>query len=406
MAVSRIGPASTRMPGALPRQPSALTPDEQTADDRTILSHLVEQGARVVHLQFFVWKVSHISSVDQTFQCRFNLRASYSEDKSKLQHSQELPQWTGECFPFKPQLRFTSMLHEESEREEWWRVTGADFNKDVQPGALDAVASDRVWVHHNLRIFGLFEETFELRNFPLDLQSLHISVTSSWDASALVLRFSEVQRSSVSANATTSQLFEMRRPQLLAYDSEAWVGGRNLALLSRPEESRTGVRYCRAHIALTLKRHASYYVWNIVTMQMLIGLANFATFVIEPTDVADRLATIITLILASAAFKFVTTSMLPETPYVTIIDELNYFVILQQAVILVLVCVFAKAGLTSASTDNMLALVMLCIFGAFICAYSARFLRAHSQRESLLRGIDAAYEWYFAVERITSIVSA
>jgi len=385
------------MSGDLPRQPSAPPPlaEQTTADDATIVSGFVEKGARVVHLQFFVWKVSNISTVDQTFQCRFNLRASYSEEKSKLQHSQDLPQWDGTCFPFKPQLRFTSML-EESEREEWWRVTGDDFNKEASPGNLDAVSSDRVWVHQNLRVSGLFEETFELRKFPLDVQSLHISITSRWDASALVLRFSEVQRSSVSANAIISQLFQMRRPRLLAYDSDAWASGRDLSLLSRPEESRTGVRYCRAHISLTLKRHASYYAWNIVTMQLLIGLANFATFVIEPADVADRLATIITLILASAAFKFVTTSMLPETPYVTIIDELNYFVILQQAVILVLVCIFFKAGLTSASDDDMLALVMLCAFGAFLVLYSMRFLLAHSQRESLLRGIDAAYERYFS----------
>ena len=98
MAVSRIGPASTRMPGALPRQPSALTPDEQTADDSTILSHLVEQGARVVHLQFFVWKVSHISSVDQTFQCRFNLRASYSEDNQSCSTPRSCRSGLGNAF--------------------------------------------------------------------------------------------------------------------------------------------------------------------------------------------------------------------------------------------------------------------------------------------------------------------
>ena len=63
-------------------------------------------------------------------------------------------------------------------------------------------------------------------------------------------------------------------------------------------------------------------------MQILIGLANFATFAIPPDDVSGRLGVIITLILASAAFKFVATSMLPETPYITVIDELNYAVLL------------------------------------------------------------------------------
>ena len=49
--------------------------------------------------------------------------------------------------------------------------------------------------------------------------------------------------------------------------------------------------------------------------------------------------------------------------------------------------------------DDMLALVMLCAFGAFLVLCSTRcasFLLEHSQRESLLRGIDAAYERYFS----------
>jgi accessory gene regulator protein AgrB len=103
-------------------------------------------------------------------------------------------------------------------------------------------------------------------------------------------------------------------------------------------------------------------------------------------------------ILASAAFKFVTTSMLPETPYVTIIDELNYFVILQQAVILVLVCILllqGRAHVAKRRRDARARHAVRIRIGAFIVLYSMRFLLAHSQRESLLRGIDAAYERYF-----------
>lgn len=90
--------------------------------------------------------------------------------------------------------------------------------------------------------------------------------------------------------------------------------------------------------------------------------------------------------------------MLPETPYVTIIDELNYFVILQQAVILVLVCILllqGRAHVAKRRRDARARHAVRIRIGAFIVLYSMRFLLAHSQRESLLRGIDAAYERYF-----------
>jgi|LauGreDrversion4_1035100.scaffolds.fasta_scaffold51869_1 hypothetical protein len=377
-----------------PRQPSISRVSVEQDDDAKAIAGFVEQGARIVHLQFFVWKVSHISSVEQTFQCRFNLRASYAEEAVKLNRTEVMTQWDASCFTFKPQLRFTSLLEEVSEREEWWRVTGDNFAKEVSPADLGDL-SDKVWVHQNMRISGLFEEKFELRSFPLDLQFLHISITSSWDTSQLALRFSELQRSSVSANASISQLFDMHKPRLLAFDSGQWVHGQDLALLSMPEESRTGVRYCRAHIALTLKRHATYYVWNIGTMQLLICLAGYSTFAIEPEAVSDRLANIITLILASAAFKFVTTSMLPETPYVTIIDELNYFVLAQQAFILLFVSVFARAGLTAQSVDDVFALAMVASLGGFLLLYLIRVFHAHSKRERLLEAINEAYERYY-----------
>ena len=125
------------------RQPSISRVSVEQDDDAKAIAGFVEQGARIVHLQFFVWKVSHISSVEQTFQCRFNLRASYAEEAVKLNRTEVMTQWDASCFTFKPQLRFTSLLEEVSEREEWWRVTGDNFAKEVSPAALGDL-SDKV----------------------------------------------------------------------------------------------------------------------------------------------------------------------------------------------------------------------------------------------------------------------
>ena len=87
--------------------------------------------------------------------------------------------------------------------------------------------------------------------------------------------------------------------------------------------------------------------------------------------------------------------MLPETPYVTIIDELNYFVLAQQAFILLFVSVFARAGLTAQSVDDVFALAMVASLGGFLLLYLIRVFHAHSKRERLLEAINEAYERYY-----------
>ena len=56
------------------RQSSASVLPSVRRDEPSLIAGAVAAGARVVHLQFFVWKVSNISNVEQTFQAKLNLR--------------------------------------------------------------------------------------------------------------------------------------------------------------------------------------------------------------------------------------------------------------------------------------------------------------------------------------------
>lgn len=372
-----------------------------TQSDAAIIESMAGTQQRIVNLQFFVWKVTKISTVEQSFECQLNVRASYREEVSNLPFADTERQWRSDMFKWKPQLRLLNLLEETRDREEWWRVTLGDegSSQEISPADRGKVAgmgtSSSVWVHQNLRVQGVFEELFELRQFPIDLQQLHITITSAWDVRHVALRFSDVQRSSISGRASVSQLFRMHAPRLIAYDSTDWTAGEDLALLSRSEESRTGAQYCRAHIGLMMTRQSAYYVWNILSMQALIAVANFSVFAIDPADVSDRLSLIITLILASAAFKFVTTSMLPETPYITIIDEFNYFVLLQQAVILIAVAAMSRAGWATPDADDALAKVLAASFGSFVVFYVARFVALLRARQARVDEVEAAFDARF-----------
>ena len=45
--------------------------------DNRIIQQFAKNGARVVELQFYIRRLTRINTVDQSFECSFNLRASY-----------------------------------------------------------------------------------------------------------------------------------------------------------------------------------------------------------------------------------------------------------------------------------------------------------------------------------------
>ena len=69
-----------------------------------------------------------------------------------------------------------------------------------------------------------------------------------------------------------------------------------------------------------VQRYPGYYIGNIVIPLILIILCCFASLVIPAEDIADRLSVTITLMLATVAFRFVLTSLLPPVPYLTWMD--------------------------------------------------------------------------------------
>eukprot|EP00729_Bicosta_minor_P011829 gene11830-3803_t len=295
------------------RRRGSITSTDAAAQIESVVSGTNGMAPRIVHLQTFIWRISHINTVEQTFSCRFTLKASYLLEPDLIANymdRSDSKQWTSEHFDLTPNLRFMNLLTETAEH-------------------LSQFGATAVWVHQNLKICGDFEDTFMLNNFPLDVQNLRVSITSRHNFKSLVLQFSDVQKSAVLSTACNSQIFDVQSPLLIDYrdylnvkqlgneDGLLCTQIAEQPLLSLESESQTGARYCRAHIGLVAKRHAAYYVWNILTIQFLIGVSTFSIFVIDPDEIADRLELLITLILASTAFKLVTTNagnLAPTTP--------------------------------------------------------------------------------------------
>mmetsp|Transcript_26006 Transcript_26006/g.76047 ORF Transcript_26006/g.76047 Transcript_26006/m.76047 type:complete len:156 (+) Transcript_26006:1119-1586(+) len=125
-------------------------------------------------------------------------------------------------------------------------------------------------------------------------------------------------------------------------------------------------------------------------MQLLIAIANFSVYVIDLDDIGDRVNTMLTLIIASAAFKTATTTMLPATRYITLIDQFGYFVLFQQLITLIGVCVLARSGGTK-DDEDVITNCSAAIFVLFLLFFLARWLLTLKARESLLETIHHEY---------------
>ena len=94
------------------------------------------------------------------------------------------------------------------------------------------------------------------------------------------------------------------------------------------EKDPTGARTLpRIYFRIQVQRLARPILVRVVFWMFLLGLLSFGTFAIDPDDVGDRLQYATTMVLAIVAFQFVTASIIPSVPYLTMIDKYNLLVL-------------------------------------------------------------------------------
>jgi hypothetical protein len=369
---------------------------------------------RICFVQFYVWRISKIDAIAQTFEVCVTFRFSYLEPKrGNLTPSEEGDGWSAGQIKWKPQPRFLNKVEDSEEQEEWWVVTTADFGRTVKPSQVEGLAEEQLWVHQYIRLRGVFEDLFELRSFPFDLQFLTLHITSHWSMESLLFEFSHNEVSSVARMALNSQIFEKHSPQLIDWRTaqaaseltEGLPSYRHCHLLSDKHESRTQVHYSNCHLRLLVSRNSSYVLWNVVSMHLLIGFCCFSVFSIAPADAADRIGLLLTLVLASAAFKLVSTSMLPETPYISAVDKFGYAVMALELCLTAYVSIvphvyaYNDSNNDSASrSDFVCFLITVGVWCLFLVWFAVTSRDADRRRQLVCRAVDKTF-----LERIVKI---
>lgn len=303
------------------------------AEDKANNSHFAAELAdgeslnsrRNVDLSFFVWNVNEIDIINQSFNVKFNLYASWDEDVSNMNLlDNDEAHWSKEHFNWDPQLRIMN-CKETDLCECSYSVFKLQTKKGSKPiiNRGEYIKPSQLSQHTAVRacfqqkIQGTFNESFELKNFPFDLQHLHIGITSKWDHHAVALTFDKTKPTRVSSQALQSQTWSLSSPRLMSYNSDWDLD--SLPLLSQSIDSATGARYSRAYLALTVSRRPNWVLWNVMTIMTLVGFFTFATYALDPSELGDRQSCVLTLVLTTVAFKYVTMNMMPEISYVTMV---------------------------------------------------------------------------------------
>jgi len=175
------------------------------------------------------------------------------------------------------------------------------------------------------RVEGHFSEEFELRSFPFDEQDLTITVSSNCACEGPVpVKF-------VEANSPQLGVDTINFPH-----GNIWHLSPNLTAAFTTVGASRQRRFPAVHIRAGVRRKCGFIIMNAAMPVSVISFLSLTTFFVPPEDTSDRLELSLAVLLTSVAFKFTTSSYLPQISYMTLMD---IFTILS-TLIIVVVCLF------------------------------------------------------------------
>lgn len=294
-------------------------------------------------MSFLVHNIHEVDVPRQRFHALFNMYVSWKEEKVNVNPDADPSSdvWSKDMFKkcFDAELRLTNCMEWNPDEDEvWYRVVTVDKTQKVKCNQYRHISVSKfkskikndnnveVSVIRAQRFQGWFEEDFEMKDFPLEAQHLHLGVS-----------FDRYQPSTVSSQALSSQEWTMSDPRRFSY-RDNWDEN-SLRLLTEKADSASGVRYCKAEFAITILRKAGNVLWNMMFIMTLVGCFSCTIFALSPSDLGSRLSVVLTLVLTTVAFKSVTMNMMPAISYMTMMDGVIYGCMLLQAIMLLSICI-------------------------------------------------------------------
>ena len=245
-----------------------------------------------------IYQIRSIDAQSSSFTCKLRLYLFWNLDWSAVANGDAFAQRArdkGNCYAL-------------SEREVGEFVEGFGdlpsvtlFNA-IETECIDSQPGIRAYGMHggacmwNLAWVACFKESFELRNFPFDAQTLNIDLRqasgATWDNYDLVVCGVQFHRDAI--------------------EQPEWT-------VLTPKIERCS--HMQTKIELRVKRMAQYYVTNVIGILAMLTLLVLTVFAVPVDDLADRMGIVLTLLLTAVAFKFVVADTVPKVGYSTQLDR-------------------------------------------------------------------------------------
>lgn len=163
-------------------------------------------------------------------------------------------------------------------------------------------------VYEMRNIKGIFWERLELWDFPLDIQSLSITITSSRNKNEVKFVPSSYNESTINTNDFQQQQEWNLYPHIETskkYIYDVW---------------NKHDRPCFT-ISSTISRRPGYFIYNAYMLIFLISVLGFVPFSFSYAAPHFRIQTTCLLILSSINFRWIVTQKLPTVSYLTTLDK-------------------------------------------------------------------------------------
>ncbi|UJR10810.1 hypothetical protein I4U23_014997 [Adineta vaga] len=184
---------------------------------------------------------------------------------------------------------------------------------------------DTPMIYEMRKVKGVFLENLELNDFPVDVQDLSITVSTTRTVNEVLLTADTHQLSAINTHAFIDQ-------QEWRLHEHVETSTKLLSSPFTPSQNQHPAFSATCHAA----RRPGYFYWNVYFLIFFITVMAFATFSVTYNLPQNRLQLSFTLLLTAVTFKWVVVRCLPTISYLTTLDKY----VLLSMVMLCVVCVW------------------------------------------------------------------
>ncbi|CAF1415487.1 unnamed protein product [Adineta steineri] len=276
-------------------------PDTRPADDTSGV-HKLERVT--VELRLVFLKIGEIDTLKEQFQAEAFIQARWYEPTLKGTDI--------DCFDaskFWNPLLYIDNSVGDLKNDVWHKVV------------YDGI--DTPMIYEMRKIKGVFLENLELNDFPVDVQDLTITVSTTRTVNEVLLTADTHQLSAINTHAFIDQ-------QEWRLHEHVETSTKLLSSPFTPSQNQHPAFSATCHAA----RRPGYFYWNVYFLIFFITVMAFTTFSVTYNLPQNRLQLSFTLLLTAVTFKWVVVRCLPTISYLTTLDKY----VLLSMVMLCVVC--------------------------------------------------------------------